>query len=299
MRIGIIGGTGIGERLVAELGGDAPQPQAVDTPFGPPSADLLLTTLRPDGGQAVDVALLSRHGDGHAVPPHMLPARANIYAMKALGVTHIVATGAVGSLREEIRPGEVVVCDQLIDRTAGRARTFFDDLAVHVEFAEPFCPVMRQWLLDASPAAGVKVHPTGACVVIDGPSFSTRAESLMHRQWGADLVGMTVLPEARLAREAEIAYAMLALPTDDDAWRPRAVDAPSESLLTEIIGNLQRASDAALRVLQSALADVAALRAHTSPAHDALRHAVWTSSISVETASRLGMLLERHVSNER
>src|SRR5262249_7449393 len=154
--------------------------------------------------------------------PAAVPARANIFALKMLGCTHLVASGATGSLRERIRPGDLVICDQAIDKTDGRPRTFYEHAAVHVEFAEPFCPVMRDWLLsEARTLANIGVQDGGCYVCIEGPAFPTRAESLMHRRWGGDVVGMTMLPEARLAREAEMAYALIALPTDDDCWRPR------------------------------------------------------------------------------
>lgn len=283
MRIAIIGGSGLEDRLSASGLLESPEAVEVQTPFGAPSAPIAVGRL---AGTDVQLAILKRHGHRHTIPPHRVPHRANIFALKILGVTHIVATGAVGSLREEIRPGGVLLVDQLIDRTGGSGirgadRTFFDSAAVHVEFADPCCPVMRNWLQSAAPRVnenGIEVYPDGTYICIDGPSFSTRAESEMHRAFGADVVGMTALPEARLAREAEIAYALLALPTDYDCWRqrkPRPGQAP-ESLLMEIIGNLHKSADAAAQLIEAALRDVSMLRDHPSPSHDALKLGIWT-----------------------
>ncbi len=280
MHIAIIGGSGLDDRLAASGVLDSPRSVEVATPFGPPSAPI---TIGKSPQSGIDLAVLKRHGAGHTIPPHRVPWRANVFALKSLGVTHIIATGAVGSLREEIKPGELVLCDQFIDRTTGagnraQERTFFDGAAVHVEFADPCCPIMRAWLARSANANDVNVHMKGTYVTIDGPSFSTRAESEMHRAMGADVVGMTALPEARLAREAEIAYALIALPTDFDCWKERSRDAsqPPESLLTEIIGHLDRSADAATRLIDAALRDTSML-SQPSPAHDALKLAIWTS----------------------
>ncbi|TVS05512.1 MAG: S-methyl-5'-thioadenosine phosphorylase, partial [Phycisphaerales bacterium] len=281
MKIAIIGGSGMEERLNAAGLLKDRQTREIQTPFGNPSGPIVLGTL---AGADVPLVILRRHGEGHGIPPHRIPWRANIFALKALGVTHIIATGAVGSLREHIRPGELVLCDQFIDRTTGagtrgQERTFFDNAAVHVEFADPCCPVMRDWLVDASRASETKTHRAGTYVVIDGPTFSTRAEASMHRAMGADVVGMTALPEARLAREAEIAYALIALPTDDDCWRPaqdQQQGQSPESLLQTIIGNLKQSAEDAFGLIESALRDLSPLADRPSPAHDALRLAVWT-----------------------
>lgn len=287
LMLGIIGGSGLGARLTDSgwlVDCTAAKP---DTPFGPPSGEIMIGTVRPADatadGPPLRVALLARHGEGHLLNPHEVPYRANIYALKLLGVTHIVASGATGSLRDHIHPGEIVLVDQLIDRTQGRPRTFFDHAAVHVEFADPCCPVMRRWLLNAAPAAGVRVHARGTYVCMEGPAFSTRAESDLHRMWGGDVIGMTALPEAKLAREAEIAYALLALPTDYDCWRTATEQdgdqhdrASRQSLLQEIIGNLERATEASLNLLAAAISNVSHLREHRSPAADALQLAIWS-----------------------
>lgn len=290
MRIAIIGGSGLEDRFTTAGLLDSPRSVNIDTPFGPPSAPITVGHL---AGTGSELAILKRHGNGHTIPPHQVPYRANIFALKTLGVTHIIATGAVGSLREQISPGGVLLVDQFIDRTTGAGsrganRTFFDHAAVHVEFADPCCPVMRRWLAGAEAqiqGEDIAVHHAGCYACIDGPAFSTRAESNMHRAMGADVVGMTALPEARLAREAEMAYALVALPTDYDCWRQRAQTPgqPPESLLMEIIGNLQRSADAATRLIEAALRDVSMLREHPSPAHDALRLGIWTSKDLIPT----------------
>lgn len=284
LKIGIIGGTGLGEALTLEGG----EPIDVATPFGSPSGPIVQTQW-----DEVEIAILHRHGPGHTFNPSMVPYRANIFALKSLGVTHIIASGATGSLREDIHPGELVVVDQVIDKTYKRPNTFYDCAAVHVEFAEPFCPVMRRWLLDAAAAVNhTMVHQTGTYVCMEGPAFSTRAESHMHRAWGGDLIGMTAMPEARLAREAEIAYAIVAMPTDYDCWRPHDEDVEPQALLTEIIGNLRKATDANLTLIKEALRDVSALKHTPSPAHNALKLGIWSnkSMIPRDQIDRLAVL---------
>jgi 5'-methylthioadenosine phosphorylase len=271
--IGIIGGSGLGEALGAEAG----EPRVVDTPFGRPSGPILLTQWH-----GVDIALLQRHGPGHLLNPSQVPYRANIFALKTLGVTHVIASGATGSLRENIHPGDLVVADQVIDKTFRRAGTFFEQTAVHVEFSSPFCPVMRQWLLRAAARLeGTHVHDQGTYVCMEGPAFSTQAESHLHRAWGGDLIGMTAMPEAKLAREAELAYALLALPTDYDCWKPHDASLGQQELLKEIIGNLQKATAAGVALLKAALRDVTLLREQASPAHDALKLAIWSDKTKI------------------
>src|SRR5512137_2730369 len=248
--LGIIGGSGL-EHAMGALG--KVETHDVDTPFGKPSAPIVTTEV--DG---VPVALLKRHGEGHVFSPSSVPYRANVFAMKKLGVRRILGTGAVGSLREEIVPRSLVVPDQIIDRTFRRAGTFFDDLVVHVELASPFCPSLREVLARASAASACKVHQGGTYVCMEGPQFSTRAESELHRSWGASLIGMTVMPEARLAREAEICYAMVSLPTDYDCWRQVPQHAEGGELLQEIIGNLRAGSASALELIRRAIIALAA-----------------------------------------
>lgn len=292
MKIGIIGGTGIGDRLLNRMEPMQISYHRPDTPFGWPSAEIIEGTIRSANGNEVEVLLLNRHGVGHKFPPHRLPYRANIFAMKNLGATHLISTGATGSLREHIRPGDLVLCDQIIDRTTLRARTFFDDATVHVEFADPFCPVMRHWLLEGADRVGSTVHERGTYVCIEGPSFSTRAESHMHRMLGGDLVGMTAMPEARLAREAELPLALIGLPTDYDCWRERESTTPHTSLLEEIMGNLEQASESAFRLIEAALCRVDELSRVDCPAQNALRLAIWTdkSKIRGGEIDRLGCI---------
>jgi 5'-methylthioadenosine phosphorylase len=292
IRIGVIGGTGLEDLIGREIGVNDIEEADIETPFGRPSSKIILTTIND-----VEVALLKRHGNGHLLNPARVPYRANIFALKQLGCTHIIASGATGSLREAIHPGDLVICDQLIDKTDGRPKTFFDSAAVHVEFADPFCPIMRQWLLaSAATLNGVTVHDGGTYICMEGPSFSTLAESHMHRQWGADVVGMTALPEARLAREAEIGYALIALPTDYDCWRERTPGQAASSLLEEIISNLKRSSTASIELIRAALRDTTVLRASPSPAHDALRLAIWSNrdSMDRDEINRLAPLWGRY-----
>jgi 5'-methylthioadenosine phosphorylase len=311
IKVGLIGGSGLGQLLRDRAQGAA---HPVETPFGPPSDAIV--ELQWEG---LTVYFLSRHGPGHLLNPSQVPYRANIYALKKLGVTHIIASGAVGSLREEFKPRDLVVPDQIIDKTHKRANTFYEQAAVHVEFAEPFDPVLRRILIEEggkedaetpghgdaekegaetsvppSPrpplsAAPFTTHGRGCYVCMEGPAFSTRAQSLMHRLWGGDLIGMTCMPEAILAREAEIAYALVALVTDYDCWRKLAVKTdetesvdPAE-LLKEIIANLEAASDNAASLIGRALRRIAtephALAA--SPALSALRLAIWSDKSQI------------------
>lgn len=274
--IAIIGGSGLGEAL----GGETGETRTLDTPFGKPSGPIVITTW-----QGARIALLQRHGPGHIFNPSQVPYRANIFALKSLGVTHIIASGATGSLREHIHPGDLVIPDQIIDKTHKRGNTFYEHAAVHTELADPFCPVMRAWLLSAAAGmSNMRVHERGTYVCMEGPAFSTRAESHMHRAWGGDLIGMTCMPEARLAREAEIAYAMVSLPTDFDCWKPHPPGTEPQALLTEIIANLKNATHRSLELIKEALGDLTTLRATPSPAHDALKLAIWSDKSKIAPA---------------
>jgi 5'-methylthioadenosine phosphorylase len=287
MRVGIIGGSGMGE-LLGTLG--AGETRAVETPFGKPSSPIQLLEL-----EGVQVALLSRHGPGHILNPSQVPYRANLYALKSLGVTHVLATTAVGSLKEEIQPRELVIPDQLIDKTFRRPSTYFDELAVHVEMASPVCPNLRALLLRAGEGGTVKVHPRGTYVCMEGPQLSTRAESELHRSWGADLIGMTALPEAKLAREAELCYALVSLPTDYDCWRPAPAELSGMKLLEEIIGNLKQATINALALIRRALPLIAGAAAFPCHCQTALALGVWSDqrAIPAEARQRLKLLLAR------
>jgi 5'-methylthioadenosine phosphorylase len=233
--IGIIGGSGLYDLEALE---DA-QTIAVDTPWGAPSGELVLGRI-----EGIDFVFLPRHGRGHALPPSHVNARANVDAMKRAGCTDILALSAVGSLREEIEPGRFVAVDQFIDRTSARDRSFFGPgLTAHVSLAEPVCPRLSSYASAAAEAAGAPVTRGGTYLAMEGPQFSTRAESRLYRSWGCDVIGMTAMPEARLAREAELPYALIGMVTDFDCWRDdcEAVDVPS--VIARLQSNAQIARD--------------------------------------------------------
>jgi 5'-methylthioadenosine phosphorylase len=283
--VGIIGGSGLyqmdGVTDLAEV--------HVDTPFGKPSDALLIGRL--DG---VEVAFLPRHGRGHRIPPHELPFRANLWALKSVGVKWVLSVSAVGSLREEIAPGHLVVVDQFIDRMK-KSMTFFEDgLAAHVPLADPVCPVLREALAAAAGevlSADEPWHRDGTYVCIEGPQFSTRAESNLYRSWGASVVGMTNLPEARLAREAELAYASLAMATDYDCWHEHHDDVTVEAVLAVLRGNVEKAQ----RVIRAAVQRIGGLP--PSPAFTALEHAIMTAPHLIPQAARerLALLIDHRL----
>jgi 5'-methylthioadenosine phosphorylase len=287
--VGLIGGSGLGQALADRLTGKSVE---MDTPFGPPSGPVLMGEIE---GQAI--AFLSRHGPGHMYRPSSVPFRANIYTLKKLGVTHVIASGATGSLQEPIRPRDLVICDQVIDKTFLRPNTFFEDFVAHVEFADPFCPVLRGVLIEAAAETGVRVHPDGTYVCMEGPQFSTRAESHMHRQWGADLIGMTCMPEAKLAREAEMCYALVAMATDYDCWQPHDPAADQQALLTEIIGNLNAATEAAIRLIRAAVPRVAKASQTPCRCQEALKMAIWSDRkrISPAAIEKLAPIVGRYL----
>jgi 5'-methylthioadenosine phosphorylase len=301
LKIALIGGTGLGQALATTEG----TRHELDTPFGRPSDAILETTWA-----GVPVLILSRHGPGHVINPTQIPTRANLYALKQLGATHVLASGAVGSLREEFRPKDLVLPDQIIDKTSKRANTFFEEAAVHVEFAEPFCPVLRQTLLEASrDLSAHSTHDRGCYVCMEGPAFSTRAESLMHRLWGGDLIGMTAMPEAKLAKEAELPYALVALVTDYDCWRNKPVTKQGEpapahdphALLNEIIGNLKTATENAIALMKRTVELMSGRREQLAqcPARRALELAIWSdkSRIDRDEVQRLKPLWMKYFDN--
>ena len=239
VRVGVIGGSGIYEMT----GLTDREERVVETPFGPPSAPYILGRL--DGRR---VAFLARHGAGHRLLPTELNFRANIFGFKSLGVEWIVSASAVGSLQERYRPEDIVVPDQFLDRTRGRVSTFFGDgLVAHVSFAHPVCPALSALAAEAGEAAGASVHRGGTYVCMEGPQFSTLAESRLYRSWGMDVIGMTNLQEAKLAREAEICFATLALVTDYDCWHPDHDDVSVEM----VIETLQHNAETARRVIRT------------------------------------------------
>lgn len=221
--VGVLGGSGLYEME----GLEEIKTVSLKTPFGDPSDSFIVGRL-----EGIKVAFLPRHGKGHRIAPSFLNFRANIYGMKLLGVEWLIGVSAVGSMKESIRPGDMVIPDQFIDRTAGRPNTFFSDGIVgHIGFADPVCPVLSQILVKAGREVGATVHQGGTYLCMEGPQFSTRAESNLYRSWGVDVIGMTNLPEAKLAREAEICYASIAFATDYDCWHDTAGDVSIAEIL--------------------------------------------------------------------
>jgi 5'-methylthioadenosine phosphorylase len=261
--LGTIGGSGLYEFE----GFSDVEEVSVDTPFGPPSDRIVRGRL----GETT-LLFLPRHGRGHRLAPHEIPFRANVCALKKLGATHLVSVSAVGSMKEEIAPGDFVVVDQLIDLTKRRVSTFFEEgIVAHVGFADPVCDALSQALAGAANRAGAKVHSKGTYVCIEGPQFSTRAESNLYRSWGVSVIGMTALPEAKLAREAELPYALLALATDYDCWHATEEVVTVEAVVAIMKKNVALARRTILELSRS-LPD-----ASKSPASKALGGAVITS----------------------
>jgi 5'-methylthioadenosine phosphorylase len=244
--IGVIGGSG----LYAMEGLSDIKEVRISTPFGDPSDSITIGSI---GTQRV--AFLPRHGRGHRITPSELPNRANIYALKSLGVGHIISVSACGSMREDYAPREIVIPDQTYDNTKGRANSFFGrGIVAHVSFAEPFCPTLSGILYDAARQAGGTVHKGGVYLTIEGPQFSSRGESDIYRRWGIDLIGMTCVPEARLAREAEICYACMAHITDYDVWHASAEPVTLQLVISNLnanVGLAQKALKIAFGMIQA------------------------------------------------
>jgi len=285
--IGIIGGSGLYQMAaLTEV-----EEVAIETPFGSPSDALMVGTL-----EQARVAFLARHGRHHRLLPSEIPYRANIYAMKQLGVQYLISASAVGSLREAVKPLDMVVPDQLIDRTKNRVSTFFGDgIVAHITFGDPICPRLAGVLADAVASLDlpdVTLHRQGTYLCMEGPAFSTKAESKLYRSWGADIIGMTNLPEAKLAREAEIAYATLALVTDYDCWH-----SDHDSVTVEmVLANLRRNATNAQKVVQETVR-----RLHLDPppsdAHSALQYAILTplDQVPDATQAKLSLLLQKYL----
>ena len=281
--IGIIGGSGLYE--MADLTGR--QEQRIRTPFGDPSAPYVTGTLR-----GKRVAFLARHGAGHRLLPGELNFRANIHGFKQLGVEYILSASAVGSLKEEYKPLDMVIPDQFFDRTKGRVSTFFGDgLVAHVGFAHPFCGPLGDVVHRVAREAGVTVHKGGTYVCMEGPQFSTLAESRLYRSWGMDIIGMTNLQEAKLAREAEICYTTIALVTDYDSWHPDH----DHVTVDMIVANLAQNARAAQQVIAAAVEKLPLER--TCPCATALATAIITrpEAIPAETFRRLELLVSKYV----
>jgi len=283
-QIGIIGGSGLyqmdGFTNLKEI--------RMTTPFGKPSDAIILGTFH-----GMRVAFLARHGRGHHTLPSAINYRANIHALKALGVTQVFSVSAVGSMKETIRPGDFVLPDQFIDRTTQRDNTFFDQgIVAHVAFADPMCRTLSGVLEKASQGVSVKVHRPGTYLCIEGPQFSSRAESLLYRQWGVDVIGMTNIPEAKLAREAELCYATLALVTDYDCWH-ETEDAVSVGAILSIMHHNVETAKIVLRHALELVKDLGTCSCQT-----ALEHAVITplNRMSPTLRKRYQLLLRRHLS---
>ena len=286
-KIGIIGGSGLYKmdtlKDVEEV--------VVNTPFGSPSDALILGTI-----EGTRVAFLARHGRNHTLLPSELPFRANIYAMKQLGVEYLISASAVGSLKAEAKPLDMVVPDQFIDRTKNRVSTFFGEgIVAHIAFGDPICGKLAGVLGDAIASLNlpdVTLHRGGTYVCMEGPAFSTKAESHLYRSWGATIIGMTNLPEAKLAREAEIAYATLALVTDYDCWHP-----DHDSVTVDmIIANLQRNAINAQQVIQETVRRLSA-NPFESEAHSALKYAILTplQKAPATAKEKLELLLKKYL----
>lgn len=283
MKIGVIGGSG----LYAIEGLTQVEEVHLATPFGEPSDAYVTGKL----GET-ELVFLPRHGRGHRLQPSEINFRANIWGLKQLGVERVISVSAVGSLREDIAPGDFVVIDQFIDRTRHRADTFFGDGVVgHVMFADPVCPNMREALLGACRKSGVTSHDGGTYVNMEGPQFSTRAESHLYRSWGADVIGMTNLQEAKLAREAELCYATIAMATDYDCWHAGHDDVTVEAVVAVMNQNVGNAR----QVIVSALFDV--LGEFSCGCNSALACAIMTApeAITAEARTRLGLLIDKYL----
>ena len=284
VQIGIIGGSG----LYDMAGVTDREEVTLKTPFGDPSGPYLLGTLR---GRRV--AFLARHGAGHRILPSELNFRSNIFGMKLLGVEHILSASAVGSLKEEYKPLDIVIPDQFIDRTQGRISTFFGNgLVGHVGFAHPFCRLLSGIAYESGKAAGATIHKGGTYVCMEGPQFSTLAESKLYRSWGADIIGMTNLQEAKLAREAEICYTTIALVTDYDCWHP-----DHDSVTVEmIIANLTQNAKTAQEIIARAVATLPYER--TCECATALKYALITRPDAVPAKVRkdLAPLVDKYLS---
>lgn len=284
-QIGIIGGSG----LYHMPGFEAEQEVAVNTPWGTPSEKYVVGTLADK-----TVAFLTRHGRGHRLSPSELNYRANVWGFKSLGVERIVSLSAVGSLKEEHEPLQFVIPDQFFDRTKDRAATFFGEgLVAHISFADPVCAQLGKVVLDACGSVGVQAKFGGTYLCMEGPAFSTKAESNIYRSWGMDVIGMTNLTEAKLAREAEMCYVTVAMVTDYDCWHPHH-DAVTVS---EIIGNLVKNAENAARVVATAVAAIPAER--TCKCGSALKHALITqpAAIPAETKHKLELLVGKYLTD--
>ncbi|HAL45958.1 MAG: methylthioadenosine phosphorylase [Planctomycetes bacterium GWF2_42_9] len=268
--IGLIGGSGLGDVFAREL--TNVRKVNVKTPFGTTSDKIITGHFA--GRQ---IAFLNRHGFGHTLNPSIVPFAANIYALKKIGVTSLIGTTAVGSLTKKIKPTDLVIVDQVIDKTFKRQNTFFDGIAaVHCEMSKPYCERLRKVVADVSKKAKAKVHNKGTYVCMEGPQFSTRAESLMHQKWGGQLIGMTAMPEAKLAREAQMCYVLISMVSDYDCWQEHKKNADSQALIKEIIGNLNDATANTIKLIDAVLRSEKIFCDDKCACRKSLELAVWT-----------------------
>ena len=282
--VGVIGGSGLYEME----GLSDTRFVKLETPWGNPSDDLLVAKLGD-----IKIVFLPRHGRGHKIMPTEINFRANIYAMKKLGVEYIISVSAVGSMKEEIAPGHVVIPDQFFDHTKRRASTFFvDGIVAHVSMADPVCLGLSDILYKASVDSGATVHKGGIYICIEGPQFSTRGESNIYRRWGVDVIGMTNMPEAKLAREAEICYGVLALSSDYDCWHEEHADVTVEDIIQVLMKNVELAK----RVITHAVPMICE-QERDCPCPNALENSIITArdAIPEEAKARLNLLIERYI----
>ena len=283
MKVGIIGGSGLYN--LKEL--DKVNNIQIDTPFGKPSSDFLTGEVHD-----IPVVFIPRHGIGHVLLPTEIPFRANIWGLKKLGVTHLISVGAVGSLKEEIIPGHIVFPDQFIDLTRHRTSTFFGNgIVAHVQFGDPVCPKLSEKLVQSAQTVGANIHLGGTYICMEGPAFSSRAESLLYRSWGADVIGMTNAQEAKLAREAEMSFASIALATDYDCWHVIESEVNVDDIIKVMNENVETARRIIVETMRNLTPDF------PNSQQDALKFALLTekSKITQKTRSDLDLLLSKYL----
>jgi 5'-methylthioadenosine phosphorylase len=282
-KIGVIGGSGLyqieGMTNIEEI--------RINTPFGDTSDSLVLGKLN-----GIGIAFLPRHGKGHRIIPSEIPARANIYAFKSLGVEQIIGINSCGSFKEELKPGDLLIPNQVIDRTRGRISTFFGDgVVAHVSMSDPFCPDVSRVLYESAKQAGATVHQGGIYISMEGPAFSTRAESKLYKSWGADVIGMTIFPESKLAREAEICYGSICCITDYDSWREKEAGVTADV----IFGLMKKNIETAKNILKIAVGKMPARRA--CECSNALKTAIVTAPavMTLEQKKKFDLLIGKYI----
>ena len=283
MKVGIIGGSGLYN--LKEL--DKVNNIQIDTPFGKPSSDFLTGEVHD-----IPVVFIPRHGIGHVLLPTEIPFRANIWGLKKLGVTHLISVGAVGSLKEEIIPGHIVFPDQFIDLTRHRTSTFFGNgIVAHVQFGDPVCPKLSEKLVQSAQTVGASIHLGGTYICMEGPAFSSRAESLLYRSWGADVIGMTNAQEAKLAREAEMSFASIALATDYDCWHVSESEVNVDDIIKVMHENVETARRIIVETMRNLTPDF------PNPQQDALKFALLTdkSKIPQKTRNDLDLFISKYL----